>query len=255
MFIEVNKNLLNTVSFGKGRRTFLTHGGWAGNWEVWQQVFELMSGSWRCVGYDHRGAGESPVAPESITPEALVDDLFAVMDALEVKRCVLGGESAGGRIALMAALRQPNRFEGLVLIGATPSITVETTKPLVDGCRSDYPATVKAFVDACVPEPDSDHIRRWGRDILLRAEPEAAARLLESAYERRFNLALTDITVPTLVIHGSKDVIVPTDVGRDLAQGIPDAELMILEGVGHVPTMTRPQEVAAAIDRRFPLWE
>ena len=55
------------------------------------------------------------------------------------------------------------------------------------------------------------------------------------------------------MIHGSKDVIVPTDVGRDLAQGIPDAELMILEGVGHVPTMTRPQEVAAAIDRRFPL--
>ena len=42
MFIEVNKNRLNTVSFGKGRRTFLTHGGWVANWEVWQQLFELI---------------------------------------------------------------------------------------------------------------------------------------------------------------------------------------------------------------------
>jgi 3-oxoadipate enol-lactonase len=90
MFIKVNKDRLHTVSFGKGPRTFLTHGGWVGNWEVWQQLFELMSESWRCVGYDHRGAGESPVPPETITPETVVDDLFAVMDTLEIKRCVLG---------------------------------------------------------------------------------------------------------------------------------------------------------------------
>jgi pimeloyl-ACP methyl ester carboxylesterase len=255
MFIKVNNALLNTVSLGKGRRTFLTHGGWVGNWEVWQQVFELMSNSWRCVGYDHRGAGESPVPPETITPEALVDDLFAVMDALEVERCIVAGESAGGFIALMAVLRQPNRFEGLVLIGATSGLTVETAKPIVDGCRRDYPATVSAFVNACVPEPESEHIRRWGRNILLRAEPEAAARLLESAYEREFNLALSDIAVPTLVIHGSEDVIIPMNVGKQIAESIPDAELLILEGAGHVPTMTRPQEVVAAIERRFPLME
>jgi len=255
MFIEVNNNLLHTVMFGKGRRTFITHGGWVGNWEVWQQLFELMSESWRCVGYDHRGAGESPVPPETITPEALVDDLFAVMDTLEIERCILGGESAGAFIALTAALRQPNRFEGLVLIGATSAITRETAKPLVDGCRADYPATIKAFVDACVPEPDSEHIRRWGRDILLRAEPEAAARLLESAYEEDFPLVLADIAIPTLVIHGSKDAIIPIDMATHIADGISDAELVILEGVGHVPTMTRPQEVLAAIERHFPLPE
>ncbi len=253
MFIEVNNNRLNTVSFGKSRRTFLTHSGWVGSWEVWQQPFELMSESWRCVSYDHRGAGESPVPNETITPEALVDDLFAVMDALKVEHCVLGAESAGGLIALKAVLSQPDRFEGLVLVGATSAITVETAKPLVDGSRADYPATVKAFVDACVPEPDSEHIRRWGRNILLRAKPEAAARMLESAYERKFDIALTDIAIPTLVIHGSKDVIIPMDVAKHMANVIPDAELIILEGAGHVPTMTRPQEVVAAIERRFPL--
>jgi sigma-B regulation protein RsbQ len=252
MFIVVNEKQINTVSFGKGRRTFLAHGGWVANWEVWQQPFELMSESWRCVSYDHRGAGESPVPPHTITPEILVDDLFAVMDALEVERCVLGGESAGAFIALMAALRQPERFEGLVLIGGTSSITAETVKALVDGSRTDYPTTIKNFANACVPESNSAHIRRWIRDILLRAEPESAARMLESAYEREFKLALTDIAIPTLVIHGSDDVIVPMEVGKYIANAIPDAELLILEGVGHVPTMTRPKEVVAAIERRFP---
>jgi len=79
--------------------------------------------------------------------------------------------------------------------------------------------------------------------------------MLESAYEREFKLALTDINVPTLVIHGNKDVIIPMDVGKYIANAIPEAELLILNGVGHVPTMTRPQEVVAAIERRFPLSE
>jgi len=251
MFIEVNGCRFNTVSFGAGPRTFLGLSGWIGSWELWQQPFELMSTAWRCVSYDHRGSGETPVPPETITPETLVDDLFALMDALAIERCVLGAESAGGLIALMAALRQPDRFEGLALISAAPAVTAETAKPLVNGSRADFSGTIKSFVRACVPEPQSDHIRLWGRHILLRAEPEAAARLLESAYERECSLTLADITVPTLVIHGSRDAIVPLKIGEQMARAIRGAKLVVLEGAGHAPTMTRPQEVVAAIERRF----
>jgi pimeloyl-ACP methyl ester carboxylesterase len=172
MFIKANDCRFNTVSFGAGPRTFLGISGWIGNWELWQQPFELMSTTWRCVSYDHRGAGESPVPPETITPERLVDDLFALMDTLTIERCVLAGESAGGLIALMAALRQPDLFEGLALISAAPAIKAETAKPLVEGSCSDFSATIHSFVDTCVPESQSDHIRRWGRHILLRSEPE-----------------------------------------------------------------------------------
>jgi pimeloyl-ACP methyl ester carboxylesterase len=79
----------------------------------------------------------------------------------------------------------------------------------------------------------------------------AAARLLESACEREFNLALSDITLPTVVIHGRQDAIVPLKIGEQLTRAIPGAELVVLEGVGDAPTMTRPQEVVAAIEQRF----
>jgi pimeloyl-ACP methyl ester carboxylesterase len=60
------------------------------------------------------------------------------------------------------------------------------------------------------------------------------------------------IEAPTLVVHGTADAIVPVEAGRAVAALLPNAELLELDGVGHVPTMTRPDEVVAAIERRFP---
>jgi pimeloyl-ACP methyl ester carboxylesterase len=249
VFVAAGGYLLNTVQFGSGQSTFVAHGGWVGSWELWQEPFQLMQDRWRCIGYDHRGSGASTFPPAAITPAGLVDDLFAVLDHYGVDSCVLAGESLGAFTCLQAAIRDPARFRGLVLVDGAPAASRERAIGLVEGSRSDYPQTVAGFVDACVPEPDSDHIRRWGRQILLRAEPEAAARILESHYEQNVQMDLTQVQVPTLVIHGEDDAIIPLAIGKAVAQAIPDSELFVLAGTGHVPTLTRPAEVVEAIDR------
>ncbi len=247
MFVPAGGYLLNTVAFGTGPHTFVAHGGWVGSWELWQQPFQLMQDRWRCISYDHRGSGASTAVPDAITPQALVDDLFTVLDAFEVERCVLAGESLGALTCLLAVERDPSRFSGLVLIDAAVDAgTVDN--PLISGSRSDYPATVRAFVDLCVPEADSDHLRRWGRQILLRADPEAAATLLECHAEAGVSPDLAAIGVPTLVIHGELDAIVPPAAGESVARAIPDSTLVVIPGTGHVPTITRPEAVVAAID-------
>jgi pimeloyl-ACP methyl ester carboxylesterase len=248
----INGNRLNTVSFGAGPRTFVAHGGWVGGWEVWRQTLELLSTDWRCVAYDHRGSGQSVVAPERITPDGLVDDVLGVLDALGVARCVLAAESLGTVAALGAAIRAPERFEGLVLVGGTPAVNAATAGPLAAGSRQDFAATVRRFADACVPEPDSEHIRRWGRDILSRAGGGAAARMLECYLERDTGpVPLAQVRVPALVIHGTADVIVPPSVGEQMVAALPDARLLLLDGAGHVPRMTRPHEVVEAIRKTF----
>lgn len=257
MFLDINGIRLNTVSFGVGSQTFLAHGGFVGSWELWQQPFELMSKRWRCVSYDHRGAGESPVSPESITKEALVNDLFAVMDKLQIEKCVLAGESNGGAVAIMAVLRQPDRFNGLVLVDSenpNPTPLAEERKQFITFIRADYKAAMNGFVKLCIPEPNSGHYHRWGLDICLRAKPEAAVRLLrlfEGTGGGDAKYPLSDISVPTLVIHGSKDVIIPLESGKYLANNIPNAELVVIEGAGHVPTITYPYEVVEAIEHHF----
>lgn len=254
MFLEVNGVRLHALAFGDGPRTLAAVGGWTGSWEVWEEpVAQLTARGWRCVVYDHRGSGESPVDPALISVEAMVDDVAGVLDALDVERCILAGESQGGAIVQYAAARSPERFDGLVLSApASTGRRSEGRSAFADACRSDYPAAVDRFVSACFPEPDSDHLRRWARNVLLRAEPEQAARIIDMwADEAVPDVDPRRIDIPTLILHGTADVIVPIEVSRELAALLPDVELLELEGSGHVPTMTRPGDVVDAILRRF----
>lgn len=254
MFLDVNGVRLHTVVFGAGPRTFVAIGGWTGSWEVWEEPIALLSAAdWRCIAYDHRGSGESPVDPALITVERMVEDVAAVLDALGVERCVLAGESQGGAIVQYAAARDASRFSGLVLSAPAATGRSEGFGGFADACRADYPAAVEGFVEGCFPEPDIDHIRRWARNILLRAEPEQAARIIEMW--RDDDVPDVDprlIDIPTLILHGTGDVIVPIERSRSLVELLPDAELVEFDGSGHVPTMTRPRDVVDAIQRRFP---
>ena len=124
MFLDINGNSVFALDFGSGPRTFLAHSGWIGNFEDWIATLAPMSKTWRTVIYDHRGAGETRVPVDRITPQSLVDDLFAVMGELEIDRCVLGGFSRGTVTTLRAVLQRPERFEGLVLMNGSAGVQV-----------------------------------------------------------------------------------------------------------------------------------
>jgi pimeloyl-ACP methyl ester carboxylesterase len=253
MFLDVNGIRLHALVFGEGPRTLVAVGGWTGSWEVWEEpVAQLTARGWRCVAYDHRGSGESPVDPALISVAALVDDVVGVLDAVGVERCILAGESQGGAIAQYAAARSPDRFDGLVLSAPARTGRNERTGGFAAACRSDYPAAAAQFVDACFPEADSGHVKRWARNVLLRAEPEQAARMIEMWGDEGVpDVDPREIAVSTLILHGTADAIVPIEASRELVALLPDAELLELDGSGHVPTMTRPNDVVGAILGRF----
>ena len=73
-------------------------------------------------------------------------------------------------------LQRPERFDGLVIVDGITETSGQATDH--SAVRHAYDAYVHAFVEACVPEPDSEHLKRWGRKILMRADPESAARML-----------------------------------------------------------------------------
>jgi 3-oxoadipate enol-lactonase len=253
VFVQVNGVRLHALVFGDGPRTLLAVGGWTGSWEVWEEpIAQLTAEGWRCIAYDHRGSGESPVNPADISVKAMIEDVSGVLDEFQVERCVLAGESQGGAIAQYVAAGRLPRFEGLVLSAPTSTGRREGGTAFPDLCRSDYPAAVAGFVERCFPEPDSDHLKRWGRNILLRAEGEQAARILEMWGDEDVpDVDPRQIEIPTVIVHGSADAIAPIDVSRRLAEVLPDVELVELADTGHVPTMTRPDEVVAAIRHRF----
>jgi pimeloyl-ACP methyl ester carboxylesterase len=251
MFVHRPDARLSSLSFGRGPATLLALGGWVGSGEVWLDLFGHLP-DWRCVTYDHRGSGASMHSGSPITVAAQVDDLFAVMDAQGVERCILGAESSGAAIALEAVLRAPHRFDGLVLVGASwgrpPAGALDG---FIARLEADYDAELKLFIDRCLPEADSDDLRRWGLHILRRAPAQHAIELLRCRSELTAHDHLRDIALPALVVHGELDVIVPPSSSRALADALPDARLHLLAGLGHVPILTAPALVAGLIRRRF----
>ena len=254
MFISNNSARLCTVEFGSGFRVLVAHGGWTGSWELWTGPFSSLSKSWRTIAYDHRGSGATVAPAESISLASLVGDLFAVLDAYEIEKCVLAGESAGVAVVLLAALQQPERFEGLVLVdGAYHWPAQAGRNSFVTGLIEDYPAAIGRFVDTCVPEsePDCTAIRRWGRQILGRAEQAAAIRLYECFFDLDLRSEIHKIIQPALVLHGELDAIIPVSESQWLADNLPSGFLEVIPGAGHVPSVTRAQDVARAVNRFF----
>lgn len=255
MFVHRPDASLFTLGFGRGPQTLLALGGWIGSGEVWHDLFGHLPG-WRCVSYDHRGSGASECAPESITVDAMVDDLIAVADEVadgqRIGRCVLAAESAGAGIALQAVLAYPGRFSGLLLVGAgwrrPPPGAFD---PFIAALEADYEKALGDFVDNCLPEPGSEDLRRWGRHILRRAPLPHAIELLRCRQALTVEAHLKQIRIRTLVVHGSLDRIAPVDDSRMLARELPDAELHVLEGLGHVPIVSAPAAVAQLVEARF----
>lgn len=215
---------------------------------MWQEPLAILSDDYVAVSYDHRGTGVSVSSADAITFDNLVADALAVLDAHGVDQCVLAAESAGAQTALAVAARYPERVTHLVIVDGMYSRGVAVDDdPFLQGLRSNYRATIERFVQLCVPEPDSEHIKEWGRKLLARASPEAAIALRIVGAETDVADDIARVSQPALVLHGALDKIVPLDRARELVKALSKAELAILDDAGHVPTLTRPIEVANAI--------
>lgn len=254
MYIDVNGIKINTVSFGSGKDTFLGISGFVADWHVWMYVYEILSTKMRCVGYDHRGSGESLAPPETISKQSHVNDLFSIMDKLGIEKCYLGGESFGGAVALLAALRQPERFKGLILVDSV----LPNAKPLDEGrkqfmkfLKTDHQAAIEAFIEDIMPEQNIEHKKRWAVHICLRPDPEVAIRALELARDGESDYPLHEIKIPTLIVYGDKDGENIIENCHYLERTLPNAELVVIKGAGHVPIFTRTREVVDAIEGMF----
>ena len=253
MFITLDDTKIFATAFGaKTSPHFLALGGWIGSWEDWIEPLSLLSEDWRVMAYDHRGCGVTISPVETITFDRLVDDVFVVMDAYGVERCVLAAMSMGAAVALGAALRHPERISALVLVDSLDlrERSADAPNMFLMGLTHQYARTLDGFINACIPDSDSDHIKEWGRHILGRASQESAIALYQMSTTLTIRDELSHITQPTLLIHGDADSIAPLESAHWLAETLPDATLKIINSAGHVPILTHADDVAREI-RQF----
>ncbi len=202
----------------------------------------------RVIRYDKRGTGLSDPVAAVPTLEQRVDDLGAVLTAAGSTRAVVLGYSEGGPTAIAFAVRLPERTLGLILYG-----TASIPPP---------PEIAGRFRDA---------VGRWGQGATLEmlapsllsrsaqletaaaleraaASPAMAAALVEAVVRTDVRPLLPQVAVPALVIHRQRELI-PVEQGRYLAEHIPGAEYVELDGADHLPWVGDSDAVVAAVER------
>ena len=212
---------------------------------AWWRTVPVLAKRLRVVTFDNRGVGRSSSPTYSFTTEAMADDAVSVLDSAGIERAHIYGISLGGMVAQELALRHPERVRSLVL-GAThpggPRLVAPETRVIeFFRRRSTLPQEEAAW--ASVPynygsECRRHHADRIAEDIEERLRhpfPDGAYRAQLCAAQLHNALRrLRRIEVPTLVVHGRHDRMIPVANAELLAGAIPNARLRILEVSGHM---------------------
>ncbi|WP_448628103.1 adenylate/guanylate cyclase domain-containing protein [Geodermatophilus sp. URMC 64] len=224
---------------------FVSHLDWFWLGRGPRHLMERMAEFSRLIVFDKRGTGLSDPVSEPGTLEERADDLRAVMDAAGSEQAAVFGTSEGAAMAMLFAAAHPERTRDLVLYGATPRFSRAADYP----CGRDEAELVR-FLDALVagwgagvglevfaPSHIGDpEFEEWFASAQRSGASPAMVRQLFSLWTRMdVRDVLSAIHVPTLVLHRRGDRLFDVSVGRYLADHIPGARYVELDGIDHVP--------------------
>lgn len=224
---------------GAGTPVLLIMGA-ASSSRCWYPAVDALAAKHRVVSFDNRGVGASDASKDG-TIDDMAADAAAVLDAAGVGRAHVYGVSLGGVVALQLALRQPDRVRSLVL-GGTGLVT-----DAVKGAPR--PVLALAYLPLALRQRLLPRLgaRGYGsaaspaavqRDLaVLAADRTTSTGLVQQ--QRALRAYTVDVSavgalrVPTLVVHGSEDRVVPPAMGAELAATLPGARMVTLDGAGH----------------------
>jgi pimeloyl-ACP methyl ester carboxylesterase len=281
---QVNGIAIEYETFGeRGGRPLLLIMGLGAQMVLWEEEFcaGLVERGHFVVRYDNRDAGlstklEGAGVPNMLevmqaaaaggaidsayTLDDMADDAACLLDALELDSAHVAGASMGGMIAQTLVLRHAERVRSLTSIMSTTG-NPDLPPPKPDALAALMRPRVKER-EAAIEQALS--LQRVLRGTAFPFDPERTRRLAARSYDRSFYPvgiarqlaavmasgnrapALASVTTPTLVVHGDADPLVPLEGGRDTAEAIPGAELLVIEGLGHeLPPQVWPRVIDA----------
>lgn len=280
-YIDVNGIQVHYQRAGRGQPTLmLLHGSFLSSFS-WRNVMPPLAERASVIAFDRAAFGQTarPIPPPQsdrphhenpYSPEAQSDLTVALMDNLHVDKAVLVGNSTGGTIALLTALRYPQRVQGLILVGAM----VYSGYPVSEApgwLRTRFPRSLGSLlIRLMIGRLYNTIIRKFWYDP-TQVTPEILAgyrvvfemahwdramwELILATHHLGLEVQLSTIKHPALVVTGDSDRTVPTSQSVRLAYELPNASLAVLPSCAHVPHEECPQSflkaVSAFLDKQW----
>ena len=263
---------VSTLTMGSGPDVLLIHG-LGGAKSSFFDAAAALSRRYRVHALDLPGFGSSSkptTAP--YTARWFAETVRETMDALGISRAHVAGNSMGGRVAIELGLRHPERVASLVALCPAVAFVKRTYHPIVRALRPELGLLPHQFSRNKVAEhfwslfADPDAIDPSVADVVVdefqRIYASAGARIaflsaarniyLDAPYGRNgFYGRLSQLEAPALFVWGSHDRVIPPAFARHVAQWLPAAEQIVLDGCGHVPQVERPEQTIGLLERFF----
>ena len=246
---------------GAGQKPMLFAHGFGCDQTAWRLVAPEFEADYRVILFDQVGAGGSEVSAYNRTKygtlNGYADDLLDICRELDLRDVVFVGHSVSAMIGVLAAIKEPERFDRLVLVAPSPRYIHDTdyvggfTRADIEGLLelldSNHMAWSSMIAPTIMGNADRPELGAELTASFCRTNPEVARHFARVTFLSDNRADLPKLRRPSLILQCSEDVIAPRAVGEYLHRNLANSQLVQLQATGHCPNLSAPQETAAAI--------
>ena len=230
---------------------------------MWRLVAPSFADTYRLVLFDHVGSGKSDLSAyddvRHSTLDGYADDILEILHEHDLWDVVFVGHSVSAMMGVLAAVRAPDRFARLVLVGPSPRYIDDEAEGYVGGfgradieemlesLDSNYLGWSSAMAPVIMGNPDRPELGAELTNSFCRTDPAIARRFARVTFLADNRADLAKLRTPALILQCSDDIIAPDLVGDYVHKHTPQSTLVHLNATGHCPNLSAPDETVAAI--------
>lgn len=261
----MTRNILfrnNVKVFGKGTQPLMFAHGFGCDQNMWRLVTPAFEQDYRIILFDYVGSGKSDLQAYSAERygdlNGYVRDVLDVCAELELTRVVFVGHSVSGVVGMLASIREPERFDRLILVGPSPCYINDPPayvggferadiEGLLDVMEKNYIGWANFLAPVVMKNQERPELTRELEESFCSTDPRIARRFAEATFFSDNRSDVPRVTIPSLIMQCSEDAIAPLGVGDYLHRHLPQSTLRVMKATGHCPHMSHPDETIQII--------
>ena len=251
----------NVKISGRGTKPMIFAHGYGCDQNMWRLITPAFEDDYKIVLFDHVGAGNSDLRAFSRIKYSTLDgyalDVLEICSELGLQNVIFVGHSVSAIIGIVAALREPDRFDKLVLIGPSAcyvnngdyrgGFTREDIDDLLAFLDRNFLGWSAAMAPVIMGNPNRPDLAAELSNSFCRTDPEIAKHFAAVTFLSDNRLDLPKLKTPSLILQCSEDAIAPLSVGQYIHRHLENSSFTLLKATGHCPHLSAPKETISAM--------
>ncbi|MDB4915475.1 MAG: alpha/beta hydrolase fold protein [Gemmatimonadetes bacterium] len=252
----------NVKVSGHGTRPMLFAHGFGCDQNMWRYVTPAFEDDYKVVLFDYVGSGRSDAAAYDkdrySTLEGYAQDVLDVCHGLDLRDVIFVGHSVSSMIGILAANHEPERFARLILVGPSPRYINDAPdyvggfersdiEGLLETMDKNYIGWANYLAPAIMQNANRPELGKELTTSFCSTDPVVARQFAEATFYADNRSDLRAVTVPSLILQCSNDIVAPREVGEYLSRELPHSTIRYMQATGHCPHMSAPDETVALI--------